>query len=85
MPPHELKDDEKKLEGFAWRIEERPTQKDIMIGPLEAERQRLEEERIYQEELGLPRPEQVPDLQDITDVEKAKEAIQNPENQELRQ
>jgi hypothetical protein len=56
-----------------------------MIGPLEAERKRLEEERIYQEELGLPNQEQVPDLQDITDVEKAKEAIQNPENQELRQ
>jgi hypothetical protein len=60
IPPHELKDDEKKLTGFAWRIEEKPTQQDIMIGPLEAERKRLEDERIYLEELALPLPEQTP-------------------------
>lgn len=85
IPPHELKDDEKKLEGFAWRIEERPTQKGIMIGPLEAERKRLEEEWIYQEELIQPLPERTPKLKDADAAEKAGETIQNPENQELRQ
>jgi lipopolysaccharide export system protein LptA len=85
IPPHELKDDEKKLTGFAWRIEEKPTQQDIMIGPLEAERKRLEDERIYLEELALPLPEQTPKVEDTGATEKAKEEVQNPENQELRQ
>ncbi|MCG8310432.1 MAG: Organic solvent tolerance protein OstA [Cytophagales bacterium] len=35
IPPHELEDDEKQLEGFAWRINERPTKKGILIKPLE--------------------------------------------------
>lgn len=30
IPPHELKDDLKQLEGFAWRIEERPSRAEIL-------------------------------------------------------
>lgn len=51
VPPHELKDDDKQLEGFAWRIKERPTKREILINPIEAE-------RIYQEELIVQPPPQ---------------------------
>ena len=44
VPPHELKDDDKQLEGFVWRIKERPTKREILINPLEYERIAQEEE-----------------------------------------
>jgi hypothetical protein len=53
IPPHELNDADRKLEGFAWKMDERPTRKDIMIGRLEAERIRLEKEQVFKEE-SLP-------------------------------
>jgi lipopolysaccharide export system protein LptA len=53
IPPHELNDADRKLEGFAWKMDERPTRKDIMIGRLEAERIRLEKEQVFREE-SLP-------------------------------
>lgn len=49
VPPHELKDDDKQLEGFAWRIKERPTKRGILINPLEYE-------RIAQEEAVITTP-----------------------------
>jgi len=83
IPPHELKDDQKKLDGFAWRLDERPTFESIMIGPLEAERQRQEEERIYQEELYHPPEEAEPaDLKNETDI-KQQHNLQGTENQDF--
>lgn len=41
VPPHELKEDNKKLEGFAWRIDERPTRRLILEDP-EVVRQKME-------------------------------------------
>ena len=50
VPPHELKEPEKKLEGFAWRIKERPSHPEIIIAPSEIERKRKEIEEIIAEE-----------------------------------
>jgi hypothetical protein len=31
IPPHELKPDQRVLDGFLWRGEEKPTRKDVLI------------------------------------------------------
>lgn len=59
IPPHELKEDIKKLEGFSWRIEERPTKASVLINPYEAEQKRLEEAPINQVEEGEPEVDNV--------------------------
>lgn len=69
VPPHELKDEDEKLEGFAWRIEERPTKKEILINPLEYER--------IAEEEGFISP---PDPENKTKIEELVE--KNLENNE---
>jgi lipopolysaccharide export system protein LptA len=51
IPPHELKDDQKTLEGFAWRTDERPSLRTILVNPSELDRVRREAEEIYQEEI----------------------------------
>ncbi len=37
IPPHELKEDQKKLDGFDWRIEERPTKNQLLLPPKDQE------------------------------------------------
>jgi len=32
IPPHELKDEQRRLKGFAWRLEERPTKNKLLLG-----------------------------------------------------
>jgi hypothetical protein len=56
-PPHELKDDDKKLEGFSWRIDERPTRGELLTSPVELERVRQERENFIRE--NLPEPGEV--------------------------
>ncbi|GAB3821365.1 hypothetical protein GCM10028895_23380 [Pontibacter rugosus] len=34
IPPHELKEDVKVLEGFTWMAEQRPTKKDVLAKPV---------------------------------------------------
>lgn len=85
VPPHELKDDKKKLEGFAWRVNERPTRQEIMINPFEAEQQRLEKERIYNEEAGFFDSNTPPDAENHADTEKKPETSQKAQNEELQQ
>ncbi|NJN25096.1 MAG: Organic solvent tolerance protein OstA [Cyclobacteriaceae bacterium] len=63
VPPHELKDDQKKLDGFSWRIAERPTKREILTAPSEIERKtRQVEEMIEAEQHDQPEPEE-PDRQ----------------------
>jgi hypothetical protein len=38
VPPHELKKENKTLEGFAWRIDERPSRRLILVDPEEVRR-----------------------------------------------
>lgn len=85
VPPHELKDDKKKLEGFAWRVNERPTRQEIMINPFEAEQLRLEKERIYNEEAGFFDSNTPPDAENHADTEKKPETSQKAQNEELQQ
>ncbi len=57
VPPHELKEEDKKLEGFAWRIKERPTRRQILEDPKEVRRKQelvdsmIETEKKEQEQL----------------------------------
>ena len=50
VPPHELEDSDKQLEGFAWRISERPSRREIMVPPSEAERMRKKVESMIEDE-----------------------------------
>jgi lipopolysaccharide export system protein LptA len=81
IPPHELKDDVKKLEGFAWRVDERPTRTQIMINPYEAEQNRLEEERIYQGESKEFDVDHDKKQEEIKTQDKEQDLVQKPENQ----
>ncbi len=84
IPPHELKDDKKKLEGFAWRIDERPTKKEILINPTEAELKRAEEERIYKEEAATFDKTSDADAQNPAESETKPETTQTPDNDALQ-
>lgn len=77
VPPHELKEDAKKLEGFAWRITERPTRRDILINPLEAERIFNEESVNYDsEEEDKSKLEKMMDKN--IDIDKIKDKLKKP-------
>ncbi len=82
IPPHELKDDIKKLDGFAWRIEERPTKTAIMINPFEAEQKGLEAERIYLGESGELDIDIVKTEGQKKNSDETQSDFQEPENQE---
>ena len=85
IPPHELKDDQKLLDGFAWRVEERPTFRSIIIAPSEAERLRKKAEEIYQEEL-LDQSQQTEQLlKENKEIKSVQDKLQNTENQKLQQ
>ena len=76
-PPHELKDEDKKLEGFAWRIKERPTKRKILINPAEAQRI-YEEERVIikEKEENKTKLEELIELN--IDIDKIKEKLKKP-------
>ena len=77
IPPHELKDEDKKLEGFAWRIKERPTKRKILINPVEAQRI-YEEERVIikEKEENKTKLEELIELN--IDIDKIKEKLKKP-------
>ena len=84
VPPHELEDDVKKLEGFAWRIKERPSKMEILMDPAEKERIRKEvESMIKEEEEEKTRLEKLMD--DGIDVEKIKDQLKKPAQIEQQQ
>ena len=77
IPPHELKDEDKKLEGFAWRIKERPTKRKILINPAEAQRIYEEEAVIFKkEEENKTKLEELIELN--IDIDKIKEKLKKP-------
>lgn len=77
IPPHELKDEDKKLEGFAWRIKERPTKRKILINPVEAQRIYEEEAVIFKkEEENKTKLEELIELN--IDIDKIKEKLKKP-------
>lgn len=77
VPPHELKDDEKKLEGFAWRIDERPSRQEILKDPSETERIRKLGESILKDEADeKTRLEKM--MKEKIDTEKIKDQLKKP-------
>jgi len=77
VPPHELKDDDKKLEGFAWRIDERPSRREILVAPSEIERRHKEvEEMIKEEELEKTGLEKL--MKEKIDTGKIKQQLKKP-------
>jgi len=80
IPPHELKDDQKLLAGFAWRVEERPTFRSILVPPSELERKRKLAEEIYQEEM-VEKSKKQKELKESLKEKADKEDFQNAENQ----
>jgi len=80
-PPHELKEDDKKLEGFSWRIDERPTRGELITSPAELERVRLEREKFIRENLPELRDqsEEAEEIQEKPDMEV--DTVKKPENQ----
>ena len=77
VPPHELKEEDKKLDGFAWRIDERPTKREILMNPSEVERIRKEvESMIKEEEEEKTKLEKL--IEKNIDVEKIKDKLKKP-------
>jgi len=76
-PPHELKDDAKKLEGFAWRIDERPSKREILMKPSEVELIFQEESVVVDEEVEeKTKLEKLMD--EKIDIEKIKSQLKKP-------
>lgn len=48
IPPHELKEDIKKLDGFAWRIDERPSKIEILMDPADTAKFKNESVEIHE-------------------------------------
>ncbi|MCK5103919.1 MAG: hypothetical protein KAR17_13940, partial [Cyclobacteriaceae bacterium] len=67
----------KKLDGFAWRIDERPTKREILMNPSEVERIRKEvESMIKEEEEEKTKLEKL--IEKNIDVEKIKDKLKKP-------
>ncbi len=71
VPPHELKDADKKLEGFAWRIGERPSRREIITAPSEILRKQKEVDQMIADEKKAKefqlKKEEVQEIQKIED------------------
>lgn len=77
VPPHELKEDAKKLDGFTWRIDERPSKRGILRDPSEVERIRKLGESILKEEAEeKTRLEQM--MKEKIDIEGIKDQLKKP-------
>jgi hypothetical protein len=81
IPPHELKEEDSKLEGFSWRIDERPTRGELLTSPAELERVRQEREKFIQENL----PELIDGSKDEEGIQEKpvtdEDAVMKSENQ----
>lgn len=76
-PPHELKDDDKKLEGFAWRVDERPSKTEILKDPSEVARMHEEvDEMIKEEEEEKTKLEKL--MEERIDIDKIKDQLKKP-------
>jgi len=71
-----LEEDDKILEGFAWRIDERPAKIEILMDPAEAERIR-EESRSSSEDEDKPKLMKL--LDKNIDVERIKDQLKKPD------
>lgn len=78
VPPHELKEENKTLEGFAWRIDERPAKIEILMDPAEAERLRKESGSGIEEETD-DKPRLMKLLDENIDVERIKNQLIKPD------
>lgn len=77
VPPHELKDDAKKLDGFAWRIDERPSKREILTDPAEVRRMmELTDEIVKEEVEEKTRLEQM--MKEKIDVDAIKDQLKKP-------
>lgn len=83
VPPHELTDDAKTLEGFAWRIKERPTRREILINPTEAQRiyeaESIDANTVQEDKTRLEEM-----VEENVDIEKIREQLKKPDT-ELQQ
>jgi hypothetical protein len=80
VPPHELKEENKKLEGFAWRINERPTKQEILLSPTELEKF-MEEKAIKEEEIQEEEGTRLEKLMDEKiDLDKIRKTLKSPSN-----
>jgi lipopolysaccharide export system protein LptA len=80
VPPHELKDDDKHLEGFAWRIDERPSRREILVPPSEAERMRKKVESMIADE-EKEKSNMQKTVEENVDIDKIKEKLKSPSKQ----
>jgi lipopolysaccharide export system protein LptA len=77
VPPHELKENAKQLDGFAWRIDERPSRKEILKDPSEVERMRqLTDEMVQEEEEEKTKLEQM--MKEKIDIEGIRDQLKKP-------
>lgn len=84
VPPHELKDEQKKLDGFAWRIDERPSQHEILLAPSEVERRYKEvDEMIKEEEEDKTKLEKL--MEKNINTDKIKERLTKPSKELKKQ
>lgn len=81
IPPHELKEDDKMLEGFAWKIADRPTREEIITNAGKDDK--------TEPDAGEEPVEKKPELGKLEDgkidVRRAKDQIQKAGNQRLKQ
>ncbi len=77
IPPHELKEDIKKLDGFAWRIDERPSKLEIIMDPSDAEK--LKNESIEIHEIDVDEKNKLNQmLKHNTQIDKIKDQLKAP-------
>ena len=80
VPPHELKEDDKILEGFAWRIDERPAKREILMDPSEAERIKRETDKMLKEESEVFEKTTLEKMmKEKIDIDKIKDQLKKPE------
>lgn len=81
VPPHELKDSDKQLEGFAWRITERPSRRQILVAPSEAEQIRQKVESMIEEEEEREKSTLQKTVEENVDIDKIKDKLKRPKEQ----
>ncbi len=77
VPPHELKEEAKQLDGFVWRIDERPSKRGILQDPSEVERiRKLGESILRDEEEEKTRLDKM--MEEKIDIEGIKDQLKKP-------
>ena len=77
VPPHELKDSDKQLEGFAWRIDERPSRRQILVAPSKAEEMRKRVDSMIEDE-EREKSNLQKTVEENVDIDKIKEKLKAP-------